>query len=132
MKDPMLHEVWRPVLGFEGLYEVSSYGRVRSLSRVRTTPDGQKFKIHGRVLKGGADRDGYRGVNLPRDGKYYPRKIHKLVLEAFDGLCPEGMETRHLNGMPFDNRLVNLAWGTRAENRRDIVRHRQGEFLMRR
>ncbi len=55
---------------------------------------------------------------------------HRLVLTAFRGPCPEGMVTRHLNGVRTDNRLVNLAWGTPCENEADKVRHgtsRRGE-----
>jgi hypothetical protein len=52
--------------------------------------------------------------------KYY---VHRLVLEAFVGPCPDGMECRHLDGNPSNNRLDNLAWGTHSENERDKVRH---------
>lgn len=61
--------------------------------------------------------------------------VHKLILETFVGLAPEGMECRHLNGDAGDNRLVNLAWGTRKENHDDSIRHgtasclRGGEFF---
>jgi hypothetical protein len=51
------------------------------------------------------------------------RYVHALVLEAFVGLCPQGMECRHLNGVRHDNRLANLTWGTYAENNADRVRH---------
>jgi hypothetical protein len=51
------------------------------------------------------------------------RQVHRLVLEAFVGPCPPGLECRHLNGRPDDNRLENLAWGTRLENVADSLEH---------
>lgn len=62
-------------------------------------------------------------VNLRRDGKPRPFAVHALVLEAFVGPRPEGMECRHLDGDPTNNALANLAWGTRAENIADKRRH---------
>jgi len=55
--------------------------------------------------------------------KKYARRIHQLVLETYVGPCPKGMECRHLNGNPADNRLDNLCWGTHQENMKDMVRH---------
>ncbi len=66
---------------------------------------------------------GYLGVTLSRDKKHFQRLCHRLVLEAFRGPCPRGMETRHLNGSPNDNRLVNLQWGTHSENICDKYGH---------
>lgn len=58
-----------------------------------------------------------------RGGKHRTIYVHRLVLEAFHGPCPEGMEARHLNGDARDNRAVNLAWGTHQENVQDTIRH---------
>jgi hypothetical protein len=66
---------------------------------------------------------GYRGVRLGVKGVHKTHYIHRLVLEAFVGECPKGMECRHLNGNKADNRLDNLAWGTREENVADKFRH---------
>ncbi len=62
-------------------------------------------------------------VGILKNGVRRTCKVHHLVLEAFVGPRPEGMECRHLNGDPFDNRPENLAWGTRSENALDKVRH---------
>lgn len=67
-------------------------------------------------------RNPYLGVNLWRDGKVYPRKVHRLILETFVGPCPPGMQCRHLNGNASDNRLENLRWGTPKENTEDTDR----------
>lgn len=111
-------EIWQDALGYEGLYEVSSLGRVRSLDRLQK--NGQVRK--GRVLKGYVYGP-YRRYCL-RDGGLRTIFGHTLVLEAFCGPRPEGMECRHLNGDPLDNRLENLAWGTREENEMDKTQKR--------
>lgn len=110
-------EEWRPVVGYEGRYEVSSLGRVRSCTRV-VAFGSQKRTAVGRVLSPSTAHR-YLSVNLSRR----PRRVHLLVLEAFVGLRPQGMVARHLNGDPTDNRIANLAWGTRKENSADMVGH---------
>jgi len=118
-------EIWLPVVGFEGIYEVSDLGRMRSLPRVVTQ------MIHGRSTPRrfpGVDmkptlNEGYPAVTLYRDGTSVLRRVHVLVLEAFEGAPPAGMEGRHLNGDRTDPRRMNLKWGTRGENIRDAVRH---------
>ena len=77
----------------------------------------------GKLLKSGLDKDGYVLYGLCSKGKCKTHKAHRLVLEAFVGPCPTGLETRHLNGVRNDNRLDNLAWGTPAEQMDDILRH---------
>jgi hypothetical protein len=72
-----------------------------------------------------ASSKGYITVNLKPGGaiKLKTMRVHRLVLDAFVGPCPDGMECRHLNGVKADCRLSNLAWGTRKENIEDRVRH---------
>lgn len=70
-----------------------------------------------------ANKRGHRMVTLRRDGKDHYRWVHRLVLEAFVGPCPEGKECAHENGNPADNRLTNLRWATPAENSADKSRH---------
>lgn len=119
-------ERWLPVLGFEGFYEVSDHGRVRSLERivpVSGRTDGQTHKrVRGRVLKPGLS-GGRPVVNLHSDVDRRHAMVHHLVLEAFDGPCPDGQECRHLNDNRSDNRLANLVWGTRRENMADRKRN---------
>jgi len=102
-------EVWRPVVGYEGLYEVSCLGRVRSLHSIKLS--------RGRLLKPSAHNTGYTRVTLTRPPRQQrPTHIHTLVLEAFAGLRPAGMQAAHLNGCRTDNRIENLAWVTVREN----------------
>lgn len=107
----MTDERWLPVVGYEGRYEVSDQGRVRSLLR------------GGRYLKPLYDRKGYLYVCLTGARsvqKRYP--VHGLVLGAFTGPRPPGMVCRHGTGGKEDNRLSNIRWGTPSENNYDLVR----------
>jgi len=116
------HETWRPILGYEGQYEVSDFGRVRGLSR--RVRDGRR--IEGRILKlDHSDKRGYLRAGLvSMDGRQRKRLVHRLVLEAFAGPAPANSpHCRHLNGDPSDCHLGNLKWGTVSENAHDRVRH---------
>ncbi len=103
-------EVWRAVEGFD--YWVSTHGRVMNA-------------VTGKILKPTSiGRQAYLvKVMLTRDHKSFNKPIHRLVLDTFVGPCPEGMECRHLDGNGKNNRLENLAWGTKAENTADKFRH---------
>ncbi len=95
-------------------YAITRDGRVWSKKRTTTK---------GGWLKPGRHKFGYPQVGLCKNSKRYQCCIHHIVLETYVGPCPEGMECRHLNGDPTDNRLGNLCWGTRAENHYDAVKH---------
>lgn len=81
-----------------------------------------------RILKSHPTRHGYLTVHLCRDGRRFSRAVHRLVLEAFIGPRPPGMECRHLDGNRRNNAATNLCWGTRSQNALDRVRH--GTALM--
>lgn len=117
------HEEWRPVLGFEGTYSVSSLGRVRSEPRTVVLTPRRSQRLNGRVLTPCNHSGGYLIVAISVNGRPKTKLIHKLVLEAFVGPRPAGNEARHLNGIPSDNRAANLAWGTAFENADDRERH---------
>lgn len=116
-------ERWLSIPGWEDLYEVSSHGKVKSLRR-------------NIILKPSyTNSGGYALVLLCRSGTRKGKYVHQLVLEAFVGPCPEGMETRHLDGDPTNNRWApgdeeetrkaggNLIYGTKRENQFDQVAH---------
>ena len=84
---------------------------------------GTRLGTYWRQLKTPPNEKGYQRVNLIRDGKPRSFRVHRLVLLAFVGPCPKGMQARHLNGNSSDNRLANIAWGTPEENYADIHRH---------
>ncbi|WP_211339176.1 NUMOD4 motif-containing HNH endonuclease [Salana multivorans] len=112
-------ETWLPVVGYEGLYEVSDRGRVRSLDRLSAAGAPQR----GRVLRPSIAKGGYPMVSLYRDRGRSTRTVHRLVLLAFVGPEPEGAEACHRDGNPTNNALPNLYWGTHSENMHDAVRH---------
>lgn len=118
-------ERWLPVVGWEGWYEISDLGRIKSLPRRITRSDGQTMRIAGGIMK--TDRRGDRGGHpqacLRRPGQSAQPFVHKLVLEAFVGPRPEGFEACHNNGIANDNRVSNLRWDTQSENALDRVRH---------
>lgn len=111
-----------PIVGYPG-YLVTRGGEVISLPRTSSDGRGGTRRVGGKALKTFDQGKGYQGVNLLKEGKQKRHLIHRLVLEAFVGPCPEGMECRHLNGDPTDNRLENLCWGTPRENADDRIRH---------
>ena len=116
-------ERWKPVNGYEGIYEVSSHGRVRSLDRTVTRSDGKVHRLKGKVLSVRLDKYGYQIVDLYNHGKQQKRKVHSLVAEAFIGTRPEGTEVCHNDGRKTNNHVDNLSYGTRSENMLDRVRH---------
>lgn len=116
-------EIWKPVQDWEDSYEVSNRGNVRSTPRKVKTRDGRTLPIRGSSVSATTTPKGYRQVRLWRDNKPHSMYVHKVVLRAFIGDRPEGMECRHLNGDPADNRLENLEWNTGSVNTKDKVRH---------
>lgn len=117
-------ETWLPVVGYEGLYSVSDTGFVRSEKRVVVRSNGYPFPVRERVMKGSPDFYGYMMIKLPGRGT---RPIHKIVMETFVGPCPTGMEVRHLDGDPANNKLSNLSYGTHTDNMYDAIKH--GTFM---
>lgn len=114
-----MSEEWRPVVGYEGAYEVSDQGRVRSLERL----DARGRRRRARMLHPRPTTRDHRAVALYSNGIRKDFQLHRLVLEAFVGPQPQGMEGCHWNDIPTDNRLVNLRWDTRSANVRDSVRN---------
>lgn len=118
-------EIWKPVVGYEGYYEVSDHGRVRSLTRIVTTSDGRTWEQPGRILRPGVsgERSPRQVVSLHREGHGRSHLVHRIVLQSFVGPCPDGMEGCHNDGDPQNNWLSNLRWDTSSENNLDTVRH---------
>lgn len=115
-------EIWVPIPSYQGIYEISDLSRVWSHPR---KPPGNKSGVRrGRILKThltGSKRQ-YLAVNLYRNGIMETRLVHQLVLEAFVDLRPPGYESRHGEFGTLDDRLVNLCYGTSAENKKDMIR----------
>lgn len=110
-------EEWLPVVGYEGYYEVSNQGRVRSVARTILNR-GIPLYLRGKMLRlrPSGSRKYYRAAWLNKDGCNKYRSVHHLVLEAFVGLRPSGLECNHKDGNPSNNRLDNLEWVTPHRN----------------
>ncbi len=106
-------ETWRPVVGYEGCYEVSDHGGVKRVKRGPAT-------WPGRILRPARDRKGYLYVALCQGDNSTKRRfpVHRLVLAAFVGPCPPGLQVNHKNGVQADNRIGNLEYVTARENMR--------------
>lgn len=116
---------WRAVKGYEGLYEVSSTGLVRSCDRVTYGRNRSHRTVRGRVLKPKINSaSGYHQVSLSFEGRVEYRYVHRLVCEAFHGAPPSEMyEVCHGDGNRSNNTALNLRWGTRTENHADKRKH---------
>ena len=109
-------EIWKPISGYEGFYEVSNLGRIRSLERIVECSDGRKRKIKDRTLKGSSYSGGYSGVTLHKDGCTKFVNIHRIVAEAFVPNPLEKEEVNHKDENPSNNHASNLEWVTHKEN----------------
>lgn len=108
-------EEWRPVPGYEDLYEVSDLGRVRRIK-------GGQGATAGRVLKGRPSPKGYVYVYLYRNDARVSRSLHGLVASVFCGTRPPGTTPNHIDGNKKNNRSDNLEWLTQGDNNRHAYR----------
>ena len=113
-----MEEIWKNVLGYEGLYRASNLGMIKSTGN--KTHKGE----HYIALK--KDKDGYLSVRLFKDGKPKDYRVHRVIYEAFYGKIPDDMQVNHINEQKDDNRLdnlnlmdckTNINWGTGIERR---------------
>ena len=111
-----MSEEWRDVVGYEGLYQVSNQGRVKSLERTFIDKVGRERYFKERVLKPGMGRCGYLLVVLCAGGKPKTLNVHRLVCEAFHENPENKPEVNHINEDKADNRACNLEWSTAKEN----------------
>ena len=119
-----MNEVWHPVVGYEGFYEVSDQGRVRSVDRITTSFNGKAFyqrTIRSKVLKP-LHGTRYLHVALHKNGAQATKTIHTLVAEAFLGPRPTDQQVRHGPAGRYCNALANLSYGTAVENAGDKLR----------
>jgi hypothetical protein len=122
-------EIWKPIPGYGDFYEASNLGNIRVKDRevekfcgLTKTKVKQFYK--GRLLKpSNSDKYGHKSVHIGYDKKRITVFVHKLILLAFVGPCPDGMECCHNNGIASDNRLENLRWDTHKNNNADRKRH---------
>lgn len=122
-----MEEIWKDIPNYEGYYEVSNLGRIKSLVKKLKTKGGALRKTNERILKAVIDRYGYQRVVLQKDKEKKCYQVHRLVYEAFIGEIPEGMQVNHKDENKQNNVLSNidtlmtckenLNWGTCIERR---------------
>lgn len=118
-----MSENWLPVVGYEGLYSVSDHGRVRSEERLVGARSNSFRRIPERILQATFNGAGYLHVGLHRDAARRSYRVHCLVMSAFVGPVPPGLEILHHDDIKTNNHLENLRYGTRSENLFDRVRN---------
>lgn len=115
-------EEWRDIPGYEGHYQASNLGRVRSLERRARVGGGGLRTVTERILSGRAHRHGYSSYVLRKDGKSHPYHGHVLVMRAFHGMPEPGLIICHNDSDGSNNRLDNLRYDTVKSNSADMVR----------
>lgn len=125
-------EIWKDIPGWEGIYQASSEGRIRSVPREHMRPSRKGnvccYRMKGRVLREAKNEKGYSVVVLSdaaNGRRPLMHRVHRLVCRTFHGepANPE-LEAAHNDGVRSNNRANNLRWATRAENLADIPLHR--------
>lgn len=127
----MKTEIWKDIPGYVGRYQASSLGRIKSLDRFFDREDWRtgvitSVHVNEKILTAGRfNTHGHLSVFL-RDSQYpdgIGKPVHQLVMLAFVGSAPEDLEVLHKNGIPTDNQITNLCYGSRSENMTDRYRH---------
>lgn len=127
----MSKEVWRPVVGYEGSYEVSDLGNVRSVDRKVLYPFPGTKKMAKRFFLGKKlilcpDKDGYLTACLSINQNREKARVHRLVADAFIPNPENKPHVNHLNSNVTDNRVKNLEWCTPLENTAHLIKHGKG------
>lgn len=112
----MIAEKWKPIKGFEGLYDVSSQGRIRSLQRTKKNKWGGIIEVKERILANGLTPQGYINVLLYNSGTRTTFRAHRLVAEAFIPNTDNKPHVNHIDGNKVNNCVDNLEWCTIQEN----------------
>lgn len=106
-------EIWQQIKGFENLYKISTYGRIKSLGNGKSTNSKTKFE---RILKSNYSSTGYEKIKLFKDGKRYYFSVHRLVAQTFIANDKNKKEVNHKDGNKANNNISNLEWVTSSEN----------------
>lgn len=111
-----MHEVWKDAVRYEGLYQVSNTGKVKSLERIVSREKWHKQKVDERILKPANDGYKYLMVSLYKNRKRHTEKVHRLVADAFIPNPSNKPQINHIDGVKHNNNAYNLEWVTEKEN----------------
>lgn len=117
-----MSEQWRDIPGWEGLYQASTEGRIRSVDRLKGD-SGSGRAVKGRIMAYTLNHKGYRTVHLSRGGTGKRVSVHRMVAATFIPNESRKEQVNHKNGIKTDNRVENLEWVTNLENMRHAVAH---------
>ena len=106
-------EIWKDIIGFEGLYKISNLGRVKSLGKGKST---NPLNCVEKIMKNGLSKRGYEKIKLMKDGSYYYHSIHRLVAINFIDNPENKPQVNHIDGNKSNNKVSNLEWNTPKEN----------------
>lgn len=109
-------EIWKPVRGYEGIYEVSNTGKIRSLDRMATSQGKAHKTVYGKLLKSGLQRNGYLRVDLCKDGEIQHCFVHRIVADAFVENPNSFPMVNHKDENKANNNADNLEWCTAKYN----------------
>ena len=131
------NEIWKDIPEYEGLYQASNLGRIKSLQRTKQRLDGTHIQnVNERILISKTGKYGYLKLLLHKNSIRKTYSVHRLVWSAFNGPIPEGMQINHINEIKTDNRLENLNlmtpkentnWGTRNERCAEELKNRKDQ-----
>lgn len=123
LADTADRESWLPIPRYEGQYEASATGAIRSVGRLITRSDGVAIRTQSRVLRPGMGTNGYLIVSLYGNGRSTKRteQVHVLIAEAFHGPRPKGLDVMHRDANRLNNAWTNLRYGSRSENIQQVV-----------
>lgn len=111
-----MEEIWRNIKGYEGFYQVSNLGRIKSIERHVITKHGKKLPIKEKIIKQRTTNCGYKRVELNKNGKGKSYNVHRLVAQTFLKDFVENLQVNHKNGIKSDNNVFNLEMVTAKEN----------------
>lgn len=112
----MQQEIWKDVIGYEGLYQVSNFGKIKSLDIYVNSKNGSRRLHKGKVLKNNISKNGYYSVILCKNGKHSKKLVHRLVADAFIENKLKKKQVNHIDGNKTNNTVNNLEWCTPYEN----------------
>lgn len=111
-----MQEIWKSIDGFDGYYEVSNMGKIKTCKHSFIRKDGKPFSVSEKIIKGNKDTKGYLQVELKKDGVRTIKFIHRLVAEAFIENEQNKEQVNHKDGNKLNNCVSNLEWVTCREN----------------
>lgn len=113
---PKDFEVWKDVVGYEGLYQVSNFGNVKSLDRIVNKPNGVSYLRKGKICTQSKSNLGYMTVGFTVNNKKVNKYVHRLVAEAFITNMNDYPQVNHIDCDKTNNRMYNLEWCTNSQN----------------